>query len=271
MTALSLMFAPLPALAAPAETDEIADAPEGEDENRQRAIEAYQRGTQLYNEAKFEEALDAFEEAATLYASPDFQFNIGKCYERLGEYEQAIHHYEIYLRTAGDTPDAAVIRASIEDLEKRIAEAEAQAEAEAEAEANKQPPPTEDKPTGKPLIITGGALIGLGVAAGLGGGLAFGLQVARDNNTLGDVLSTNPDNLTFAEAEAIADEARLNQTLEVVMIGVGGAIAVTGIALLAVGLKQKKRSAAPSEASARVQIAPTWTQRGAGLLIRGSF
>lgn len=248
---------------APSEEDEAAPA---EDPNYERAVEAYRLGTELYNEAKFEEALAAFQEAATLYASPDFQFNIAKCYERLGKFEEAIRSYETYLRTAEDSGDAAVIEASIADLQRRIEERDAAAQNQLDTEPEPEPGPS--KPPGRTLVITGGVLLGIGAAVGLGGGLGFGLQVSRDNATLGDVLGGNPDGLTFAEADELANAAQLNQTLELVMIGVGGALALTGAALLGVGMAKNKKAKATT---ARLRIAPTWGRTGAGLSLSGSF
>jgi tetratricopeptide (TPR) repeat protein len=250
----------------PAEAEDAAeDEAPPEDPNYERAVEAYRRGTELYNEAKFEEALEAFQEAATLYASPDFQFNIAKCYERLNKYEDAIRSYELYLRTAEDSGDRAVIEASITDLKRRIEERDAAA-----AEANKDPEPDPDtgpkKPPGRALVIAGGALLGVGAAVALGGGLGFGIPVSRDNAILGEVADGNPDRLTFAEADALADQARQNQTLELVMIGVGGALVLTGAVLLGVGMSKKKKAN-----TARLQVAPTWGRTGAGLTLSGRF
>lgn len=268
LVASAISLVPLPATAF------SLDAPEAteEDDNRTRAMEAYRRGTELYNAAEFEEALASFEEAATLYASPDFQFNIGKCYERLGKHEQAVHHYKTYLRTSEDPPDRAVVENSISDLEARIA-ADAEAEEKArQLEVAPPPEPAEPPPSGKPLVIAGGALLGVGLGVGLGGGLGFGLPVNRDNATLGEVLDNNPEQLTFAEAEDLAARARTNQTLEFVMIGMGGALVVTGAALLALGVKRNKaRAAATSEAAASLRAAPSWIRGGAGLTLQGQF
>ena len=269
---VGLALAGVPAQAAPpASAPEPAPMPDpgGEaqgdelDPAQERAREAYARGTQLYNEAKFSEALAAFQEAATLFASPDFQFNIAKCYERLGDFEEAVRHYEIYLRTTDDPSDRAVIEASIADLKRRIADGE--------LEPPPEVAPEPSKPPGRALIITGGALLGVGVGVGVAGGLAFGLMVSRDNTTLGGVLDGNPDKLTFAEAKTLADRARGNQTLEVVMVSVGGAVAITGVALLAVGLKQKKSGSAPQTTAASLRVAPTWSSTSAGLVLGGSF
>lgn len=261
---------------APDETAEGEDGGEGEglSADAERAREAYVRGTQLYQDADFEAALEAFQEAATYYASPDFQFNIARCYERLGNYEEAIRHYEIYLRTSEDSMDRAVVEASIEDLRERIAEREAAEQAEAErlaAEAERKP--------SKPLILSGAALLGVGAAVGLGGGIGFGVMVARDNAALGDVANGNPEGLSFAEAETLADQARANQTLELAMIGAGSALAITGAVLLAVGLKRKRDAEAGEQAppaSAQTwrlspYAAPTANGLSAGLHFGGQF
>lgn len=265
-----LALAPVQVVAAPPKQPEPAPSEEeaapDEDPNYTRAVEAYRRGTELYNAAKFEEALASFQEAATLYASPDFQFNIAKCYERLGKYEEAIRSYETYLRTAEDSGDTAVIEASIADLQRRIEERDAAAEKPPDPGPEVAPEPEPGKPPGRALMITGGVLLGVGAAVALGGGLGFGIPVSRDNATLGEVLDDNPDNLTFAEADEIANGARLNQTLEIVMIGVGGALVVTGAALLGVGMSKKKKAN-----TARLQVAPTWGRTGAGLSLSGSF
>jgi tetratricopeptide (TPR) repeat protein len=263
----ALVLAPVQVTAAPPKQSEPAPtedeaAPE-EDPNYTRAVEAYRLGTELYNDAKFEEALAAFQEAATLYASPDFQFNIAKCYERLGKYEDAIRSYELYLRTAEDTGDSAVIEASIADLQRRIEERDAAAENQSKPDLVPVGP---TKPPGRKLVITGGVLLGIGAAVALGGGLGFGIPVSSRNSTLGDVLDDNPDGLTFSEADALANEAKLYQTLELVMIGVGGALVITGAALLGVGMSKNKKAK-----TAQLRVAPTWGRTGAGLSLSGSF
>jgi tetratricopeptide (TPR) repeat protein len=261
--------APSLAFASPAKPKPPDEASEQPSDDSERAVEAYRRGTELYNDAKFEEALAAFQEAATLYASPDFQFNIAKCYERLGKLEEAVRHYQTYLRTAGDTSDRAVVESTIEDLERRI-EAEKNKPEEPVIIDEPDPEPEPDKHPGRPLVITGGVLLGVGVVAGLVGGLGFGIPVSQDNLILGDVLNGNPEGLTFAEADEIESVARTNQTIELVMIGVGGAIAITGVALLVVGLSKNKK-AANASAAAKLSVAPMWGRTGGGLTLQGSF
>jgi hypothetical protein len=129
-----------------------------------------------------------------------------------------------------------------------------------------EPEPEPSKPPGRALVLTGGVLLGVGAAVGLGGGLGFGIPVSRDNATLGEVLDGNPDALTFADADELANRAAMNQTLELMMIGVGGALVLTGAVLLGVGMSKKKQAK-----TARLQVAPTWGRTGAGLSLSGSF
>lgn len=254
----------------PVTSEAQASAEEMEDEQRrQRAIEADARGSELYSAGKFAEALTAFEEAATLYASPEFQFNIARCYERLGAFEQAIHHYDLYLRTAEDPPDRAVIEDSIADLERRLAD-EARAEAKPAPEPVPAPLPIEPTdPPGRGLSIAGASVLGIGAALGLGGGLGYGLHLNRDNRSVQAVLEGNPSGLTFAETEQLAARARRSRTISLALAGAGGALALTGAALLAVGMR--RRAAARTRTSARLHLVPSGSPEGVGLILSGQF
>ena len=192
-------------------------------------------------------------------------FNIAKCYERLNEFEEAIRSYKLYLRTAEDSSDRAVIEASIADLERRIKERDAAAQTDTDPE----PEPEPKRPPGRALIITGGVLIGAGAVFAIAGGLANGLPVSQKNKQLGEVLDGNPEGLTFAEADALAADAKKLQTLEIVNVAIGSAILVTGVALLGAGLAKKKKAAKAS--SARLQFAPSWGRSGVGLTLSGRF
>jgi hypothetical protein len=67
------------------------------DEARQR----YQRGLQIYNEANYEAARVEFERAYQLVPSYKILYNIGLCYEQLGDYVQAQQTLQKYLQIGG--------------------------------------------------------------------------------------------------------------------------------------------------------------------------
>ncbi len=267
--AASLLGAPV-AQMAPQSADEPEPAPpaqQPEDPKLERAMESYELGKKAYNAARYEDALGHFQEAATRYASADFQYNIGLCYERLGQPEEAIRAFRTYLRSKPDANDRANVEDRIFDLEKQIADAANQPEPEPEPLPEPEPEQPAVKPS-RPLIITGAVLAGVGGAVALGGGVGFGFAARSKSLQVEDVVSGgNPDGLTLSEAQQLEDDGRRLETLQVVMAATGAAVAITGVALLVVGLRRKKEASAGSSTA----LVPTWTGRAAGLSLTGRF
>ncbi|MCA9708753.1 MAG: tetratricopeptide repeat protein [Myxococcales bacterium] len=269
-----MTLVPVHGLAAPASGDPQAPAtadapiaPPGEgpstepaaDPAEARAMAAYDRGTQNYNMAQYEAALADFKEAASLYASPDFQYNIGLCYEKLGKYDEAIRAFATYLRAKPDAEDRPNVENRIQELQRDIErqEREAQQAAEREPAPDPAPPdPVAAPPPGRPgrgLVIAGATLVGVGAAVALAGGIGFGV-LASDQSFLLDEIQTggNPENLTFADAELIDADGRRFEGIQVGMVAGGSVIAVTGAVLLALGMR--KRNAARPQASTPAYI-----------------
>lgn len=294
----ALVLAPLPVLAgpsaappaegatAPAEGQTSPDAPPSADDPVERAMAAYQRGTDNYNHAKYDEALADFREAASLYASPDFQYNIGLCYEKLEKYDEAIGAFTAYLRAKPNAEDRPNVEDRIEGLkvdrdrkqqedeEARAAEKARAAEearaAEAAARAAEPPPPVVDSgpPPGRTLILSGSALAGVGGALALGGGIALGV-LARQRSLDVDRAQTegNPDELSFAELEALEAEGKRFEGIQVGLVAGGAVVAVTGAVLLALGLRKRGAAASSKAGGAEARLVPT---RG-GLMLTGRF
>ncbi len=266
----SLVAAPAPVTGeAPADAPAAAAPPEAprEDPKLEQAMVSYDLGKKAYNAARYEDALEHFQEAATRYASPDFQYNIGLCYERLNKPEEAIRAFRTYLRTKPEAKDRPNVEDRIFQLEKQIENAENQPVPEGPPDPDPVEPEVEAPPNGKTLILVGAVLTGVGGAVGIGGGLGFGLAARSRSLSVEDVADGNPDDLTFAEADALDAEGRRFETLQIVMAATGAAVAITGVALLAVGLKRKKQAAAGPTAT----LVPTWTGRSAGLSLQGRF
>lgn len=275
--AWALVLAPRPGLAGAAAEQPGAEDPA--DEQVKRAMAAYERGTQSYNLAQYEAALADFTEAASLYASPDFQYNIGLCYEKLGKYDEAIRAFSTYLRAKPEAEDRPNVENRIQtlqaELERRKREAEAQATSPAVTEP--QPPPQpqpqpqpsepiaadEPPPTaGRPLLIAGAALAGVGVAVGLGGGLAFGVAARKRSAAVDEVQGEgNPDDLSFDETRALDRSGRRLEGAQIGLAAGGAVVAVTGAVLLALGLR-KRQGARP-----QAWLGPTT----AGLVITSRF
>ena len=264
VTALSLLAVPRAAQAGPDALPGVADEPDDEtkdDPQLERAMKAYELGQAAYNAANYEEALGHFQEAASLYGSPDFQYNIGLCYEKLDKPEEAIRAFETYLRAKPDANDRAQVEDRIERQRERL------------TNPGKSAPPTDEPKddttapapakNGRPLVIAGAALLGVGALFGLAGGIGFGVVAKRRSDDLDAVQSGgNPNDVTFAEAQELESEGKRFETGQIATAAVGAAIGITGVVLLAVGLKRNKDAKAAS-----LRLAPQW----AGLQLSGRF
>lgn len=259
--------APLPSVND--EPEAPADGNADRDDAKQ-AMEAFARGSDNYNAAKYDAALRDFLEAASLYASPDFQYNIALCYEKLDKPEEAIAAFETYLKTKRNVPD----RANVEDRIRRL-----QAEIDRRAstpDPTPTPAPSSDRAPGRALVISGAALLGVGAAVALGGGIGMGVAAKRRSDDLDEVQSGgNPQGLTFAQANDLQDEGKRFELGQIAMAAAGGAVAIVGVALLAVGLRKRGKSRAVEGKSAArwrpTAIAPSSTRSGFGLTLTGRF
>lgn len=65
---------------------------------------------------RFREAIREFQLAQSKLPTAELHFNIARCHEELGEYRQAVEHYEKYLRDKVDAPDADDVAARITGL-----------------------------------------------------------------------------------------------------------------------------------------------------------
>jgi hypothetical protein len=65
-------------------------------------------GSRAFEKKDYKVAIESFRKAYDLVRSPEIIYNIGRCYEELGQAEDALYHYEMYLRfypTAEDAED----------------------------------------------------------------------------------------------------------------------------------------------------------------------
>jgi len=103
-------------LAVPLGTDAHAAAAASD---RAAARKHFERGTRLYQEARFEEAAAAFEEAYRLRPNGVVHYNLGQCHEKLGNLEKALDAYRAYLREVPKAEDRATVEQLIANLEAR--------------------------------------------------------------------------------------------------------------------------------------------------------
>jgi tetratricopeptide (TPR) repeat protein len=275
-TVFFMTVAPLPvALAAPPD-DKADQAPV---DTEARAMQAYNDGKAAYDAGKYEDALKLFLDAQSLYPSPVFHYNIGLCHEALGNLDQAVISYEAYLRSYKnafneDPEDKVNTENKIARLNKQIELEKAEADKPAEpVEPVVVPPPEQvDEPAkpskpGRGLIITGGVLTGVGVAVAVVGGAVFGMQAADISGQLDNVyLGGNPERVTLEQARVLDQDGRTAELNQILMLSIGGAVAVVGVALLATGVSKRNRAD-----SASAKLVPFAGPSSAGLVLQGRF
>ena len=95
------------ALPASAQEDDVA-----------RARVLFQEGNAAYDAGRFQEAAEKMKAAWELVRSPALAFNVGRAYERMSEYDEAIRFFRMYLRRGRPTDaERADVQARITALQ----------------------------------------------------------------------------------------------------------------------------------------------------------
>lgn len=117
---IPLLLAAPPVPARKVAAAQAADTSGGGDVKK--AKELFQWAQKLYKQARYAEAISKFEDAYAVRPHPVIFFNIGKCYEQLGETAKALRSYRDYLRLAPDATDKETVSDAIANLERRLRE-----------------------------------------------------------------------------------------------------------------------------------------------------
>jgi|GEM_PF-1675073 len=243
-----LTFALTPAFAAAQPVDDQADS---------RAREIFVNGVELYEEGRYDLAIEAFQEAYRLSRRPDLLFNIANTFEKLDQLPEAIdalQRYRVYARPEERADITERIRGWERELASRrtgepIVIEDEPADGLAEEPADEPTEEPADEPTEEPADPFGGrrdapaprspavnpagpVLIGAGsLAAGAFGavaGVTWGQ--ARDARTLND--------------QAGWEAVRPLNNASLVALGVGAATALAGVAVSLVDATRRGGSVA---------------------------
>lgn len=264
-------------------------APSSPAAQEQDAIALFEQGVELFNARKFREARDVFRRVFELDPNPFVIFNIGRCYEELGELEEAVRYYDRSLKLEG-LPEAAKIEAvsrieqlaprieAIKTRRKAVAEAAlrvdrsfyvAQTDARNKAEMITSPPPPVEPPGRTALTWIGVGTSSVGLIA-LGAGLLVDLNIGdkldeqdaliASYQTLGQeaIAQRDPDKAAAAiaqanEVNALADEIEDDQLAASLLFGAGGLLVVGGLVMILIDTPD---DAAPAEPNTSLQLIP---------------
>jgi tetratricopeptide (TPR) repeat protein len=238
----------------------------------------FELGTQRYEEARYAEAIEAFEEAYRLSERPALLYNLANANERMGNVKAAIRHLEQYKPNAPADEQQTIDR-RLANLRERLptetpqpaiepslvpqpATTPGPAPASAPAPGPDQGAAAGDE-DGSGLVLAGGVLLGIGSAALVVGGILGGLTLSER--------STAEDNCSggFCTQEGL-DAADREENLALgtdLAIGLGGATAVTGLIMLIIGATDDG-----SGGDVATMVVPTPLRGGGGaLLFRSNF
>ncbi len=280
VVALSAGFlaGPQTAYAAPAAEAEPVEAA---DPKIERAKELLENGANLYNEGSYEAAILAFQEGYDLTEEPAFLYNIGNCYERLGNFSEARRYLDQY-RAFAPEGERDILARRISALDERLRK---QREEEAanpgepadtpDPDTQNTPPPVEPTPAEpeKPERLYGPAAMALtGVAVlGLGIGVGFGVKANNERKTaLDGCVDLGSEFLCSAASQDALDSRRTSALIADIGFVVAGA-ATIGV-ITAIAVKAGKRKGRKADvASRRSRFSPYASGRGAGFVLSGRF
>jgi tetratricopeptide (TPR) repeat protein len=205
------------------------------------ALLHFKRGNRLYRVRKINEAISSYQAGAAIEPVPVFDFNLGQSYRQSGKYQEAVWHYERFLRQGQPRSD---LRALVLSLIARV-------KGELERQAVSQPP-VESLPPPKPFAMSEplqhhpssraeerrGIPVRrrLAIALGAGGfaiaglGLAFGLRAQSFEDDAAALCAMRSCERAD-EANGLIDRGKTSALYANVAFGAGGA-AILGAAVL---------------------------------------
>jgi tetratricopeptide (TPR) repeat protein len=221
------------------------------------ARQHFQLGRTFYDSGRFQQAVEEFSAAYKLSGRPQLLYNLYVANRDAGELPAAVDALRAYLDKVPDAPDRVNLKARLESLEaqaKRQAEQEALAKQAGEAERRAAEPATrtELKRSPVPWVLAGagGALLIGSIATGV---VAKGKADDLDKACGGTVCpSSQEDNVQTTRRLAITTD---------VLLGVGGALAVTGVVLWLTGALDEERQVPVSVAISGSGVSTTFTSR----------
>ncbi len=194
------------------------------DPDSEVARKHFDRGSELYSELKYEQAIVEFQAANEAKPHPDFDYNIARCFDRLGDWPHALDYYRRYLAVSPKSDD---VRARVAELQTRL---ERLVPSPSPETAVVTPPP---RPWRLRLAaITVGAA---GIAALAGAGGFYG-SVEADLPSRRDYCRSLPRQCVPSEWADL--QARTNASYA--LWAVGGALVAADIVLWAIDFKHRR-------------------------------
>jgi tetratricopeptide (TPR) repeat protein len=194
----------------------------------QRVVQLNEQGSALYAAGDFRRAVELFIQAYAVDQDPNLLFNIGSCYEGLGDVEAALEKYRAFLDAPNADPEG---RPRAERAIERLMQASAAPAPEERPVEPSPAPPVQASPasTSEAGPPSWSAWVGLGGGAVLGAaGVTLYLLGAADHADVtsaegyGD--STDVVSFTRSEADDLVRSGDAKKTAGVAAAAAGGAL-----------------------------------------------
>jgi len=226
-----------------------------------------EEGMTLYGAHDYRRAVEKFMAAYAIDPDPNLLFNTARCYEQLGDVRAAIDKYEAFLaEPGGDANGRRKAQDALASLRKSTGAPAADA-SRSPAAARAEPPKSAAHGGGPPWSTVAWISLGVGVAAGAAGTVAY-LSGKSDEDQLtgtpgyGQAARLQVANITMANAQDLVDRSNTKKLVGEVLWGVGAAGLAGAVVFFIVGRGS-------SEAQPAVGFAPA--PGGGALSVRGSF
>jgi tetratricopeptide (TPR) repeat protein len=123
------------------------------DEAESEARRHFVRGKQLYDQRKYHEAAEEFENGYAIFPKPGFLINIGHCYRRTGDLKKARRYYQLFLDKDSSSPQREEVQAYIKTLEETLADQGETVGDDHPAASPPTPPPAPRPPEAPPVHL----------------------------------------------------------------------------------------------------------------------
>ncbi|MBV1857062.1 MAG: tetratricopeptide repeat protein [Nannocystaceae bacterium] len=273
ISCLALALASAPSLAHASTT--APDVSELSDEQVDQLRRLYAKAEAAFDVGSYQAAADSFQRAYDLSGEPDLLFNIVVCYDRLGEFDQALEVLKRFESVATDAESDTIAerRSSLEARqERRQNETRKEVpppEAVTAPEPNPAPASTPETTGDNELRLMSPAAWALSavslVSIGAGAGLAITAQSRRDG---ADCAPTSGTTLCTPGGTTDAESSRRLALAADVSFAVGGLAGVAALGIIVSRATQRRR--ARSSASTHAHL-PLLGPGLAGWSVQGRF
>lgn len=231
-------------------------------------------GLSLYRSRDYRHAIEKFLQAFALDPDPNLLFNLARCYEGIGDSDNAIEKYEDFLSKPDADPQGR----------RRATEAvRALRQAKEEAAATPAPlprpvtaPPAREAPVPAPAVEAESSAflnattvtLGLGIVSLAAGATSYMLGVSDHHKVTGSAgygVMGQVDPLTEGQAQAYVDSGKTKKLIGVIGMGVGGALVATSAILFMTGSNSETKQ------PGKVAIGVSPMGDGGRIVLQGRF